>query len=427
MGSLVSNLCTQAHDSRGPYDYQNEPLDATETTEKPKHLGEPQSMPLKLKRVHESSDNLVKAVQANEAIKAKNLPKSRSNMDLGALQKEAKRQMRKMTEKDFVFHNILGVGGFGKVYLATKVENPEEAFAVKVISKSHFTQKSVEQVLTELKVLSLVSDRSCPFLTKMFCSFQSDHNVYFCLEFLPGGNLRNNLDKMKTFSKEITVFVAAEILCGLQYLHEKLAIIHRDLKLENILVDHKGHCKLTDFGLSKIGNIQAYSFCGTYNYIAPELIKQTGYNHMIDYWMLGCLIFEMLTGRPPFDHKNRKTLFDAINAGCYKLSMVQDADARDLISKLLVLNPEKRLGQEGAESVKRHQFFSSVDWDKLSQRKYESPLKSELSLNAANNDIVNDPSCDETSGPCGKVLKGFSWVHTPREQHASSSSEEYQF
>lgn len=327
----------------------------------------------------------------------------------------------KISEKDFDFHDVIGIGGFSRVYLAHKKGDADAhtyPFAIKTISKLQFKDTKWDHFMTELKILSIVSNKSCPFLTKLHCSFQSDFNLFFCLEYVPGGSLRSYLDAKTTFDLNTTKFVAAEVLLGLTYLHEKLDIIHRDLKPENVLVDANGHCKLTDFGLSKIGKMEAFSFCGTFNYIAPELVKKQGYNKMVDLWMLGCLVYEMLVGKSPFAHKNKKTMFDMINAGCYKAGLVTDSVAKDLISKLLVINPNNRLGSQGVKEVTCHPFFKNIDFKKLMRRELESPLKPYVIVRAPDEAIHNDPNsmsewCEELpdSQPAPQMhLEKFSWV-----------------
>ena len=143
--------------------------------------------------------------------------------------------------------------------------------------------------------------------------------LYYCIDYVPGGELFSYMKKMGKFTVDQTRFYAAEVLLALDHLHNDLKIIYRDLKPENILVDSSGHIKLTDFGLSKsslqlhiVGVDVSHSFCGTPEYLAPEIIKSDGHNHMVDYWTFGCLIYEMLVGAPPFRHQNRQLLYEAI-------------------------------------------------------------------------------------------------------------------
>lgn len=318
-------------------------------------------------------------------------------------------------EEDFVFHNLIGEGGFGKVYLAHIKGNEELLYALKVINKSKFAQNNFDSIMQELRVLSIISDHSCPFLTKLYCSFQSKQNLFFCLEFVPGGNLRSYLTRLGKFNTILATNVCAEVLLALAFMHEKLDIIHRDLKPENILIDENGHIKLTDFGLSKVGNLGARSFCGTFNYIAPELIKQQVYNKMVDFWMLGCILYEMLVGVPPFNHKNHKTLFDMINAGCYRLNQIQDPIAKDLVSKLLITTPNSRIGAGGIKEVMSHPFFQNINFKKLSQLEESSPLQPYVVVTTREEKITNLSrlASEEINSP--RLLENFTYVPTNRD------------
>lgn len=285
-------------------------------------------------------------------------------------------QQSKFAVEDFTFYNILGVGDFGKVFLARYLYN-DQFYAIKVIKKRQITVRhtSLKQVLTERQILACCESK---FIVKMFASFQNENNFYFVLEFVSSGNLSNYLRKLKTFSLEQVRFYVAEILLGLQYLHEEIHVIHRDLKPENILMDENGHIKLTDFALAKIGVKQTHSFCGTKCYFSPELILNKGYDHMVDYWTLGCLTYEMLVGRPPFYHNNHKILYETILAGTYKKELVENDLARDFIDKLLERNPAKRLGVNGIQEIFSHPFLSELDLAKLRRQELESPLKSQI-------------------------------------------------
>ena len=329
----------------------------------------------------------------------------------------------KITEDDFEFHDLIGVGGFSRVYLAHQKgnHNSNQVFAIKTISKFQFKEDQWDQFLTELKILSVVSSTPCKFLTHLYCSFQSVYNFYFCLEYVPGGSLRKYLDLKNNFDLSTTTFVAAEILLGLLYLHEKLDVVHRDLKPENVLIDENGHCKLTDFGLSKLGTIKAYSFCGTFNYLAPELTKMQPYNKMVDFWMLGCIIFEMLVGKTPFEHKNKKTTVDMINTGCYKNNLILDPDAKDIISKLLELDPNKRLGFSSTKELVRHPFFKDINFKKLMKKEMPSPLACLVVLKDVTETIVSNPieipEDFEIQAAVRPKLEKFSWIKI-RKQHS---------
>jgi len=179
-----------------------------------------------------------------------------------------------------------------------------------------------------------------PFIVKLRYAFQDETSLYYCIDYVPGGELFTYLKKNKKFTLEQTRFYAAEVLLALEYLHNVLNTIYRDLKPENILVDSNGHIKLTDFGLSKIGVRQSNSFCGTPEYLAPEIIKNSGHTQIVDYWTYGCLIYEMLMGYPPFQavDKQPNSLYKAICEGSFKVPLKMDEDAKDLIKKLLAIN-----------------------------------------------------------------------------------------
>jgi serine/threonine protein kinase len=278
--------------------------------------------------------------------------------------------------EDFTLYNILGVGDFGKVFLARYLYN-DQFYAIKVIKKRQINvlHTSFKQVLTERQILACCSSL---FVIKMFASFQDNKNFYFLLEYISAGNLRNYIRKMQHFNLEQTRFLAAEILLGLQYLHQVIHVMHRDLKPENILIDSEGHIKLTDFALAKIGVKQTYSFCGTKCYFPPELITNKGYDYMVDYWTLGCLVFEMLVGRPPFYHSNQNILYNMILTDDYNRNLIEDDVTADFISRLLEKNPATRLGSKGIQEIISHPFFESIDFEKLSNHELESPLKDHI-------------------------------------------------
>lgn len=311
--------------------------------------------------------------------------------------------------EDFTFYNILGVGDFGKVFLARCLCD-DQFYAIKVIKKANILVRhtSIKKILTEKTILAMSKN---PFIVKMFTCFQNQANFYFCLEFVSAGNLSNYLRNHKNFSLEVVRFIAAEILLGLQYLHEELRVIHRDLKPENILVDKNGHIKLTDFALSKEGIVQTFSFCGTKCYVSPELLKSDGHTHMVDYWALGCLLYEMVVGRPPFYNSNQLSLFESISKGDYKIDFTEDEEAKDIVSKLLRVNPKERLGFNGIEEIKRHAFFKDVNWEGMMSLKEESPLKPMVVVRVPEQMIKNptkirrSTSIDYTQDENGEEIK----------------------
>jgi serine/threonine protein kinase len=184
-------------------------------------------------------------------------------------------------------------------------------FAIKAISKNDTQLQPIglAQVMAEREVLAKCSSL---FIVKLHSTFQDEKNFYFCLEYMGGGNLRKVLKKYITLELQEARYVAAQTLLGLKYLHEEAMTMHRDLKPENILLTEIGDVKLSDFGLAKIGLAEAFSICGTRQYFAPEQLKQKGYDKKVDFWAFGCLLYELLVGKPPFADKNQARLFERI-------------------------------------------------------------------------------------------------------------------
>ena len=187
-------------------------------------------------------------------------------------------------------------------------KDSKKVYAMKLLKKKGFSRKDIENAMTEQRIL-MKSDN--PFIVKLHSSFQDESNLYYCLEYIPGGELFKILKAFKKFTKDQTRLYAAEVILAIEYLHNDIKTIYRDLKPENILVNYDGHIKLTDFGLSKM-SLQGTSFCGTPYYLAPEIILNKGHGKEVDFWTFGCLIFEMLTGYPPFRNRNQNILFNLI-------------------------------------------------------------------------------------------------------------------
>ncbi|KIX02245.1 uncharacterized protein Z518_08184 [Rhinocladiella mackenziei CBS 650.93] len=277
---------------------------------------------------------------------------------------------------DFELLKVVGRGSFGKVMQVMK-KDTGRIYALKTIRKAHIISRSeVAHTLAERSVLAQINN---PFITPLKFSFQSPDKLYFVLAFVNGGELFHHLQKEQRFDINRSRFYTAELLCALECLHG-FKVIYRDLKPENILLDYTGHIALCDFGLCKLDmkdEDRTNTFCGTPEYLAPELLLGHGYTKTVDWWTLGVLLYEMLTGLPPFYDENtnemyRKILQDPLH---FPGPEIVPAAAKDLLQKLLDRNPERRLGAGGAAEIKAHHFFAGIDWRKLLQRKYEPSFK----------------------------------------------------
>ena len=279
----------------------------------------------------------------------------------------------KLTIEDFTIIKVVGKGSYGKVLLVKKNEE-EKIYAMKIMKKLSMVKKNqVDHIKTERRILELIDH---PFINKLQYAFQTESKLYLVTDYCPGGELFFHIQRVERFNEGAAEFYAAQIILAVEHLH-KNNIIYRDLKPENVLIDRKGFIKITDFGLSKeniIDNKSAKSFCGTPEYLAPEIILNKGHGKPVDWWSLGNLIYEMLTGVPPFYCKDRNILFDYIINKEPEYPEYLSNEVIDLIQKLLIKNPDKRLGSNGADEIKNHIFFNGMNWEKLFNKKIRPPF-----------------------------------------------------
>ena len=279
----------------------------------------------------------------------------------------------KLTIEDFTIIKVVGKGSYGKVLLVKK-NNEETIYAMKIMKKISMVKKNqVDHIKTERRILELIDH---PFINKLKYAFQTEQKLYLVTDYCPGGELFFHIQRVERFNEEAAKFYAGQIILAVEHLH-KNNIIYRDLKPENVLIDRKGFIKITDFGLSKeniVDNKSAKSFCGTPEYLAPEIILNKGHGKPVDWWSLGNLIYEMLTGIPPFYCKDRDILFDAIINDEPEYPEYLSDEVIDLIKKLLIKNPDKRLGNNGADEIKKHIFFEGMNWEKLLNKKIKPPF-----------------------------------------------------
>lgn len=302
--------------------------------------------------------------------------------------------------EDFVTIKMLGKGTFGEVFQVRKKDN-HRIYAMKVLDKKYIAKKKeIAHTFGERNIL-IVAKKS-PFIVPLKFTFQTPGELYFIFDYMAGGELFFHLQNERKFGEERTKFYIAELVCALEHLHDQ-GVIYRDLKPENILLDANGHIALCDFGLSKLSltsDDTAKTFCGTTEYLAPEiLLDENGYNKMVDFWLLGVLIFEMCCGWLPFYADSVQQMYKNIAYG--KVKFPKDAlspDGRSFVKGLLNRNPNHRLGSKGdAKELKEHPFFLDIDWDALVNKRIPPPFRPHVTNEL---DTLNfDPEFTQNQGP----------------------------
>eukprot|EP00049_Salpingoeca_infusionum_P018634 m.358068 g.358068 ORF g.358068 m.358068 type:complete len:524 (-) comp18030_c0_seq1:238-1809(-) len=278
---------------------------------------------------------------------------------------------RKRKPEDFTISKPIGNGSYSTVYLATEKET-KMVVAIKVVSKA-LVQKENKQktIIIERDVFNALDS---PFFVRLFYTFQDQQSLYFVIEYAENGELLNWLKKLGSFDEDCSRFYLAEIVLALEHMHAR-NIIHRDLKPENILLDKDMHVKITDFGTAKILKDEdepgrADSFVGTAQYVSPELLSDKTSGMTADLWALGCIAYQLLSGGVPFIAGNDYHTFRKIQNLEYSFPPGFSELGKDLVEKLLVLEPTQRLGAPetgGYDALKAHPFFAGVDWDNLAQ------------------------------------------------------------
>ncbi|XP_075421658.1 3-phosphoinositide-dependent protein kinase 1 isoform X2 [Ascaphus truei] len=278
-------------------------------------------------------------------------------------------QSRKKRPEDFKLGKILGEGSFSTVVLAKELSTGRE-YAIKILQKRHIVKENkVPYVTRERDVMSRLDH---PFFVKLYFTFQDVEKLYFGLSYAKNGELLKYIRKIGSFDETCTRFYTAEIVCALEYLHEK-GIIHRDLKPENILLSEDMHIQITDFGTAKVlssdsKQARANSFVGTAQYVSPELLTEKSACKSSDLWALGCIIYQLVAGLPPFRAGNEYLIFQKIIKLEYDFPEKFFPKAKDLVEKILVLDPIQRLGCEefgGFGPLEAHPFFESITWEDL--------------------------------------------------------------
>ncbi|KAJ5267001.1 Serine/threonine-protein kinase PKH2 [Penicillium angulare] len=311
--------------------------------------------------------------------------------------------------RDFSFGSTLGEGSYSTVVFATDRQSLKE-FAIKILDKRHIIkEKKVKYVNIEKDTLNRLTEH--PGIVRLYYTFQDERSLYFVLDLCKGGELLGVLKRMSTFDEECTKFYGAQILDTIDYMHKR-GVIHRDLKPENVLLDHQMHVKITDFGTAKILKTtrpsestssipnmdstelpqeeRASSFVGTAEYVSPELLTDKNACKASDLWAFGCIIYQLLAGRPPFKAGNEYQTFQKIVGLEYEFPIGFPPVARDLVERLLVLDPARRLQ---IEHIKNHEFFDGVTWgtDMWKQKAprlkaYQPPPREPIKLGGDNNE-----------------------------------------
>lgn len=324
------------------------------------------------------------------------------NADKGEVDAEAEEEKKRYdTYKLTDFNRVatLGVGGFGRVDLVQH-RTTKETYALKALKKQHVVDtKQQEHVVSEASIMKTCRS---PFVVRLYKTYKDKKFVFMLLEVCLGGELWTKLRDMQQFDDHTAVFVIGCVVEGLQYLHSK-GIVYRDLKPENLLLDDRGYVKIVDFGFSKrIGFRQkTWTFCGTPEYVSPEIILNKGHDLSADYWSLGILIFELLTGNPPFCGSDGMKTYNLILRGIDMVSFPSHMDRKsvNIIKKLCRDNPGERLGYQknGIKDIKKHQWFQGFDWRGLRLQTLQAPIVPKI--NSANDHSNFDDYPDDDEVP----------------------------
>ena len=333
----------------------------------------------------------------------------------------------KISYNDFQPLKLLGTGSFGRVLLV-KFLNNKSLYAMKILSKTQLKIKHQEEhTRTERDLMVKINN---PFIVNIKFAFQDESKLYIVSDFMQGGDMFYHLHSNNKFDESRARFYAIELILGIEFLH-KNNMIYRDLKPENILMDSTGHLKISDFGLSKIldrPDDKAYTLCGTPQYLAPEILKNKGYDKNVDWWSLGCFIYEMLTGCLPFYIPKGNRINPKVFEEPLRFPPDISQVAINLITKLLNVNPKKRLGsgEEDAEKIKSHEFFKDIEWEKYKNKEIKPPfvpkLENELDLKYFDKMFTDEPIDSNRPTVYSRprehsVYKGFTYVTNSVEKN----------
>ncbi|XP_047330605.1 serine/threonine-protein kinase AtPK2/AtPK19-like [Impatiens glandulifera] len=335
-------------------------------------------------------------------------------------------EVKKIGPGDFEILRVVGKGAFGKVFQVKKRDKDgiiggcsDGIYAMKVMKKETIIKNNhVDYMKAERDILTKVVH---PFIVQLRYSFQTKSKLYLILDFINGGHLFYHLYRQGIFSEDQARVYTAEIVSAVSHLH-KCGIVHRDLKPENILMDADGHVMLTDFGLAKEidETSRSNSMCGTMEYMAPEILLSKGHDKNADWWSVGILLYEMLTGQPPFAHSNKKKLQEKIMNEKLKLPPRLTGEAHSLLKGLLQKDPSKRLGSgaRGSDDIKTHKWFKSTNWKKLETRELLPKFKPDVTGKYCTNNFdtcwttmaLDDSPAPTPPAAGGEHFHGYTYV-----------------
>jgi len=339
----------------------------------------------------------------------------------GALAGGAFQAKSRYCYEDFTVLKVLGKGAFGKVMLVRANDN-KKIYAMKALSKKVLIERNeIVHTKTERRALS---DTHHPFLVHLRFAFQSPSKLYLVMDYCNGGELFFHLKEAGRFDEPRARLYGGEIASAIHHLHT-LKIVYRDLKPENVLLDHEGHVRITDFGLAKDAmelEDKTHTFCGTPDYLAPEIIKQSGHGRSVDWWSLGTMIYEMLGGLPPFYSQTLKVMYDRILKAPleFRPEHLFSNDARHLITGMLQKEPHKRLGssdRDGLE-IREHPWFATIDWKLLEARALQPPfipkVLDEADVSNFDAEFTTEaiPVGPDNDAPTNSKFDGFTYVDT---------------
>ena len=358
------------------------------------------------------NNNMLDSINKSNIIDQTLTDNMHNKLNLNSIEEE------RITPSSFVCLAQLGKGSFGEVYLVQKI-NTQEKYAMKVLRKERIMgQNLLKYAIAERNVLSLSHH---PFIVKLNFAFQTSSKLFLILEYCPNGDLAKHLLFEKRFPEAKAKFYICEVLLALENLHQR-DIIFRDLKPDNVVLDEEGHCKLTDFGLSKEGvneNQYAQSFCGSIAYLAPEMLKKQGHGKAVDWYLLGVLFYEMLVGITPYFTGRKEDIFHNIEFGELRIPNFVSSEAADLLRGLLERDPNKRLGGslKDAQEIKEHPYFKDIDWNKVYNKEIKPPTVINYMSKMihvyhrprlfANDDLFNNNSDKNISN----MLNGWSFIN----------------